>query len=101
MAARITRGLFAFERKSLLAPGYVATARALDGFTPEAAGDLQKMAAFVVAAPLQSIGRVFSYRFGTARDDPQFSVALFEVYEATSFLGLTIRRADNAWSDWV
>ena len=91
VAARITRGLFCFEHKALLAPGYVAVARALEGFTPEADKALQPWLAFVGAEDTHSIGRVFSYRFKSIPDDPESSLALFEIYETTAFLGLTIK----------
>jgi hypothetical protein len=101
VAARITRGLFSFESKALLASGYVATARALEGFTPEADNALQPFLAFIGAAHPQSIGKVFSYRFRSMPDDPASSLTLFEIYETTAFLGLTIKGGDNVWTEWV
>lgn len=101
VAARITRGLFCFEHKTLLAPGYVAAARALEGFPPEADGVLRPLLEFVRAGHTHSIGRVFSYRFRSIPDDPESSLTLFEIYEATRFLGLTIKGRDNIWTECV
>jgi HNH endonuclease len=101
VAARITRGLFRVMRKTVLPAQYVATARALDGFTPEASADLQQLLGFVGSAQVHSIGRVFSYRFRSIPDDANSALALFEIYESTAFLGLTIKRSDNVWSEWV
>ena len=101
VAARITRGLFCFEHKAPLAPGYVAAARALEGFTPEADNALGPLLAFVGARHSRSIGRVFSYRFRFIPDDPESSLTLFEIYEATGFLGLTIKGLDNSWTECV
>ena len=101
VAAKIVRGLFSFERKAHLSAGYVATARALDGFIPSADKDLQKLISFVGAEPRHSIGRVFSYRFRSLPDDPEASLTLFDIYETTAFLGLTIKGKDNVWAECV
>jgi hypothetical protein len=97
VAARITRGLFCFERSALMPPDYVATARALDGFTPDVMEQLQPFLAFVSQEGRHSIGRVFAYQFASVPDDPWCSLVLFTVYEATSFLGLILKRNDNIW----
>jgi hypothetical protein len=34
-------------------------------------------------------------------DDPASSLTLFEIYETTAFLGLTIKGGDNVWTEWV
>lgn len=101
VAARITRGLFCYVHRALLAPGYVATARALEGFTPEADTDLQQLLAFVGAEHPHSVGSVFSYRFKPIPDNPESALVLFEVYQTTAFLGLTIKGADNVWTEWI
>jgi hypothetical protein len=101
VAARITRGLFRFVQKGALPDTYVATARALDGFSSEVEGDLQQLLAFVMPAQKHTIGSVFSYRFRLVPDDPNSGLALFQIYETTAFLGLTIRKVDNIWPEWV
>lgn len=102
VAAKITRGLFCSESKALAAAGYVATARALDQFTAGAHRDsLRQLLAFVGAEHPHSIGRIFSYRFRSIPDDPQSSVALFDIYETTTFVGLTLKGQDNVWTEWV
>lgn len=109
MAAKITRGLFCFETKGLLAANYLATARALDQFTesPEDKNlqrHLQQLLAHAAAEQPHSVGRVFSYRFKRDPDDPQSSITLFHIYETTAFLGLTIKRSDRpdkVWTEWA
>jgi len=101
VAARITRGLFAFERGAPLPSGYGATARALEGFTQPAEGSLRQLIGFAAGLPRKEIGRTFGYRFRTLSDDPNSSVTLFDIYETSIFIGLTIRASEISWSEKV
>lgn len=101
VAARITRGLFCFERRTTLAPGYIAAARAIEGFTPEAHPTLQPLIAFANGADVRKVGTVFSYRFRSVLDDPHSSVVMFYIYETTAFLGLTVKADSDVWTEWI
>ncbi len=100
-ASRITRGLFCVETKTLLPTGYIATARAIEGFSSEAGAALQRLLAFIADAPTRSVGRVFRYRFRPVSDDPASSLTLFDIYESTTFVGLTINGGDTVWTERV
>ena len=101
IAARITRGLFAFERGVTLQSGYSATARALEGFTHTADGSLRQLVGFAAGVPRKEIGRTFGYRFRPLPDDPNSSVTLFDIYETSAFIGLTIRTSEISWPERV
>jgi hypothetical protein len=101
VAARITRGLYCFERNALMALGYVATARALDGFPVDALKALQPFLAFARSAPRHSVGRVFSYNFAPLSDDSNSALVLFTVYEATNFLGMVLKHCDAAETEYI
>jgi hypothetical protein len=101
VAARITRGLYCFQRNALMAPDYVATARALDGFPANAMGEIHPFLAFVSGEPRHSVGRVFSYQFASVIDDSNLALLLFTVYDATSFLGLVLKRSDTVGTQYV
>jgi hypothetical protein len=101
VAARITKGLFGFLTKIRLPQAYAATARAIEGFTPEANPNIQQLIEFAAAGQLRTIGKTFAYRFRALDDDPNSSVCMFDVYEATSFLGLTMRESNISWAEKV
>ena len=101
VAARITKGLFAHVTGTPLPSNYSATARALEGFTHDARDDVQRFISFTAASPACSISNVFSFRFRVLEDDPDASVCIFDVYETTAFLGLTLRENDISWAEKV
>jgi hypothetical protein len=101
VAARITRGLYCFQRNALMASDYVATARALDGFPRDVIGQLHPFLAFVGRKPRHSVGRVFSYRFASVMDDSNSALLLLTVYDATSFLGMVLKRRDVVGTEYI
>ncbi len=101
VAARITRGLYCFERNTLMPSDYIATARALDGFQTEAIEELQPFLSFVSREPRHSIGRGFSYKFASITDDSSSALLLFTVYDATSFLGMVLKCRDAVRAECV
>lgn len=98
VASRITKGMFCKIRNAPLAKGYVAMARAIEGFQ-NSGPDLEQMISFVSREPVFTIGSAFSYQSRFLDEDPNFSLWFFRIYNSTQFIGLTMLESDARWED--
>jgi len=99
IATRITKGMFCRLRNVPLAKGYVASARAVEGFSESAFSDLKAMLGHVSGESVHKVSSVFSYRSRFLEEDPNFSLWLFTIYDTTSFVGLTLLESDSQWDE--